>query len=232
MFASIRTHYIEPVRSFNRAARLFLLMIFIDGLILSGWQLFFNFYILQDGHNADFLGLVNSLPYAASLVFGIPLGRLSDRIGRKASLIIGLAASSLTMVAQTTFRQPSLIIAFAFLTGIFNMLFIIGQAPLMVKLSNPANRTMLFSLNFGLQTVSGALGSVFAGQLPGLFGILLHVDANSATAYQAVLIISVLLGTTALDSVVDHERAVIASSPDTERITGASAFLQPDGDDA
>ena len=200
MFASIRTHYIEPVRSFNRAARLFLLMIFIDGLILSGWQLFFNFYILQDGHNADFLGLVNSLPYAASLVFGIPLGRLSDRIGRKASLIIGLAASSLTMVAQTTFRQPSLIIAFAFLTGIFNMLFIIGQAPLMVKLSNPANRTMLFSLNFGLQTVSGALGSVFAGQLPGLFGILLHVDANSATAYQAVLIISVLLGTTALIS--------------------------------
>ena len=198
MFASIRTHYIEPIRSFNRAARLFLLMIFIDGLILSGWQLFFNFYILQDGHNADFLGLVNSLPYAASLIFGIPLGRLSDRIGRKASLIIGLAASSLTMVAQTTFRQPALIIAFAFLTGIFNMLFIIGQAPLMVKLSNPENRTMLFSLNFGLQTVSGALGSVFAGQLPGLFGTLLHVDANSATAYQAVLIISVLLGTTAL----------------------------------
>jgi MFS family permease len=198
MFTTIRTHYIEPIRSFNRAARLFLLMIFIDGLILSGWQLFFNFYILQDGHNADFLGLVNSLPYAASLIFGIPLGRLSDRIGRKASLIIGLAASSLTMVAQTTFRQPALIIAFAFLTGIFNMLFIIGQAPLMVKLSNPENRTMLFSLNFGLQTVSGALGSVFAGQLPGLFGTLLHVAANSATAYQAVLIISVLLGTTAL----------------------------------
>jgi MFS family permease len=78
------------------------------------------------------------------------------------------------------------------------MLFIIGQAPLMVKLSNPENRTMLFSLNFGLQTVSGALGSVFAGQLPGFFGTLLHVDANSATAYQAVLIVSILLGTTAL----------------------------------
>ena len=198
MFASIRTHTIEPIRSFNRAARLFLLMIFIDGLILSGWQLFFNFYILQNGHNADFLGLVNSLPYAASLIFGIPLGRLSDRIGRKASLIIGLAASNLTMVAQTTFRQPSLIITFAFLSGVFNMLFIIGQAPLMVKLSNPENRTMLFSLNFGLQTVSGALGSVFAGQLPGFFGTLLHVDANSATAYQAVLIVSILLGTTAL----------------------------------
>jgi len=198
MFASIRTHTIEPIRSFNRAARLFLLMIFIDGLILSGWQLFFNFYILQNGHNADFLGLVNSLPYAASLIFGIPIGWLSDRIGRKASLIIGLAASSLTMVAQTTFRQPSLIITFAFLSGVFNILFIISQAPLMVKLSNPANRTMLFSLNFGLQTVSGALGSVFAGQLPAIFGTLLHVDANSATAYQAVLIVSVLLGTTAL----------------------------------
>src|SRR5512142_2608758 len=57
---------------------------------------------------------------------------------------------------------------------------------------------MLFSLNYGLQTISGAVGSVFAGQLPAIFGGMLHVPAHSAAAYQAVLITSLLVGVTSL----------------------------------
>jgi MFS family permease len=198
MIQNITQHYVKPIRSFNRAARLFLLMTIIDGVIYSGWQLFFNFYMLQSGFTRDFLGLVNSLPYAAGLIFGIPVGRLSDRIGRKASLLIGLALSSLFMLAQVTFRQPAVIATTAFFTGVFNMLFLVSQAPLMVKLSSPENRTMLFSLNFGVQTLAGAVGSAFAGQLPPLFGRLLGVPQYNASAYQAVLITSLLIGTTAL----------------------------------
>ena len=198
MLQSIQTHYINPIRSFNRAARLFLLMIVIDGVILSSWQLFFNFYILQSGYNRDFLGLVNSMPSLAGLILGIPLGRISDRVGRKTALIIGLLLTSVFMLTEITFQQPAIIIAAAFMNGTFNMLFIISQAPLMVKISDEKNRTMLFSLNYGLQTISGAVGSIFAGQLPTIFGNILHVQATSAAAYQAVLIISVLLGSTSL----------------------------------
>jgi len=198
MFKDLSHHYVEPIRSFKRPARLFLLMTILDGVILSGWQLFFNFYMLQSGYARDFLGLVNSMPSAAGLIFGIFVGRISDRIGRKASIIIGIAMSGVFMLMQITFRQPVIIAASAFLVGIFNMLFLVSQAPLMMKLSDGENRTMLFSLNYGLQTIAGAAGSLFAGQLPALFGTMLHVDAHSATAYQAVLISSVLLGTVSL----------------------------------
>ncbi|HEX2697823.1 MAG TPA: MFS transporter [Anaerolineales bacterium] len=198
MIKSLTQHYIEPIRSFNRPARLFLLMTIIDGVILSGWQLFFNIYMLQSGFSRDFLGLVNSMPSAAGLIFGLLVGRVSDRIGRKASIIIGIVFASIFMFAQITFRQPVIIAASAFLTGLFNMLYIVSQAPLMVKLSDKENRTMLFSLNFGLQTIAGAVGAVFAGQLPAFFGGVLNVGADSAAAYQAVLVTSVLLGTTCL----------------------------------
>ena len=198
MLKNLTRHYIDPIRSFKRPARLFLIMTILDGVILSGWQLFFNFYMLQSGFARDFLGLVNSMPSAAGLVFGIFIGRISDRIGRKASIIIGISMASVFMLAQITFHQPIIIAASAFLTGIFNMLFIVSQAPLMMKLSDKENRTMLFSLNYGLQTIAGAIGSLFAGQLPAIFGTMFHVDAHSATAYQAVLIASVLLGTVAL----------------------------------
>ena len=198
LFQTLYRNYVEPIRSFNRPARLFLWMTIIDGVIISSWWLFFNFYILESGHSRDFLGLANSMPSIAGLLLGIPIGRLSDRIGRKPAILLGIGGATIMMLIQLTTRQPFVLLAAAFLTGVFNMLFIVSQAPLMVKLADPQNRTLLFSLNYGLSTISGAVGNLFAGQLPALFGNILHVQATSATAYQAVLVTAVLLGTTAM----------------------------------
>ncbi len=198
MLQNLKHHYIEPIRSFGKPARLFLVMTIIFGVIYSGWQLFFNFYMLRSGFTREFLGLVNSMPSAAALVFGILIGRFSDRIGRKPAIMIGIACSGLAMLAEVTSRQPAVIVVAAFLNGAFSTLFLVSQAPLMMKMSEPRNRTMLFSLNYGLQTISGAVGSVFAGQLPAFFGVLLGVQEHSAIAYQAVLIASIGLGSTSL----------------------------------
>jgi MFS family permease len=198
MFQNINTHYIQPIHTFNRDTRLFLWMTVISGVIFSGWQLFFNIYMLQSGVTRDFLGIVNSLPSLTGLLLGIPIGRLSDRMGRRQAIIISIALSGLSFLGQVLFKQPALIIIMSGLTGIFNMFLIVSVSPLMMKLSTLENRTMLFSLNYGVQTLAGAVGSLFAGQLPGLFGGLLHVGATSADAYRAVLITTILLGTTAL----------------------------------
>lgn len=198
MFRNINTHYVQPLSTFNRDARLFLTMTVINGIIFSGWQLFFNIYMLESGFTREFLGVVNSMPSLSALLLGIPIGRLSDRMGRKQAIILGLLLSSVSFLGQVTFKEPALIIAMSALTGIFNMFVIVSMSPLMMKLSDANNRTLLFSLNYGLQTLAGAVGSLFAGQLPGIFGSLLGVSATSAVAYQAVLIMTLLLGTTAL----------------------------------
>jgi MFS family permease len=91
-----------------------------------------------------------------------------------------------------------LILVMAFLGGSANMLYYISQAPFMMKVSHAENRTLLFSLSFGLSTLAGAAGSLFAGQLPGLFGTLLNVEPRSAVAYQAVLLVSVALSALSL----------------------------------
>lgn len=198
MFERIHKHYLQPIGTFDRDTRLFLWMTVINGIIFSGWQLFFNIYMLQSGFTRDFLGIVNSLPALTGLLLGIPIGRLSDRIGRRKALFIGVLMSSFCYLGQVMFKQPLLIVGMAALGGIFFMFLIVSSAPLMMKLSDASNRTLLFSLNYGLQTIAGAVGSVFAGQLPGFFGNLLRVDSTSANAYQAVLIVTILFGTTAL----------------------------------
>jgi len=198
MLRNINTHYIQPIRTFKHDARLFLWMTVVNGIIFSGWQLFFNIYMLERGITREYLGIINSLPSLTGLLLGIPIGRLSDRIGRRRAIIIGIALSSLAFFGQVTFKQPALILLMSALTGIFNMFTIVSVSPLMMKLSDLNNRTLLFSLNYGLQTIAGAVGSLFAGQLPALFGNILHVGPTDAVAYQAVLITTVLLGTTAL----------------------------------
>lgn len=194
----IDIHYIQLIGSFNRSARLFLLALALDGMILTGWQLFFNFYILNSGHNKEFLGLLTALPSLAGLFVGLPIGRLSDRIGRKPSMIIGLIASTIFGLAQISLRSEPLIAAMAVAQGVSNMLWAVGQAPLMTKISTKHNRTMLFSLSWGLTTFAGFIGSLFAGQLPAAAGDLLGVAHDSAMAYRAVLMLSGLMGLTTL----------------------------------
>lgn len=184
---------INQIRSFSRPARLYLIAVLIDGISYCGWSLFFNFYILGRGFDKDFLGLVNSLPSVGILVLGIPMGRLSDRIGRKPAMIIGATIAICAMCLQVLLREPLLILMAAFITGAASSLYSLSQAPFMMKASTPQNRDLLFSLNFGLITVAIAVGSVFAGQLPGLFGWLLHTSGTSALAYRWVLLASMAL---------------------------------------
>lgn len=186
------------IRSFNRPARLFLVATLINGIVFSIWWLFFNFYILELGFSLEYLGLVTSVTSAAALLLGIPLGVLSDRIGRKKAMIWGVSIYIVAMGLEVLVLNPNMILVMAFISGAGHTLYFISQPPFMMKVSNAQNRTLLFSLNFGLVTLSGAVGSLFAGQLPALFGDLLGVAADSASAYRAVLFSAVILSSLAL----------------------------------
>ncbi len=187
-----------PIKTFSRDARLFLIATIIDGIIYSAWSLFFNIFILARGFDKQFLGLVNSVPSIAALALGIPIGLLSDRIGRRKAMLLGLFVNTLALALQVIVVHPTLIIVMAFAGGLGSTLYGISQAPFMMKASTPQNRALLFSLNYGLMTLAGALGSLFAGQLPDLFSQFLHVGANTAPAYEAVLLASMLFGSLSL----------------------------------
>ncbi len=186
---------LRQMRSFNRSARLFLLATILSGTIFNIWWLYFNFFILGRGFDRAFLGLVNSVPSVASLILGLPLGILLGRLGYKRAMLLGVGIYLFASGVEVSVRQPSLIVAAAFIGGAANTLWFLSQAPFMMRTSTEENRTLLFSLNFGLITLSGALGNFVAGQLPQFWGNILNVPADSVTAYQAVLLMALGLST-------------------------------------
>jgi MFS family permease len=179
---------------FQPNARLFLLATVVNGITLSGFQLFFNIYLEARGFDRDFIGLLNSLPSAASLVVGVPLGVLADRIGARRAMLSGIAVATVAAWLLIASPSPEIMIAASLVMGTANTLYYLSMAPFMMKSSGERERTLLFSLNFGLTTISGAVGNTLAGQLPGWFAGWLGVGAESATAYQAVLLASVFGG--------------------------------------
>ncbi len=187
-----------PWRRFSRSARLFLLATLMDGIISSGWILFFNLYILAKGYPREFLGVINATASIATLVLGLPLGMLSDRIGRRRAMMLGVLAFSVGQGLQLLVDNTASLLAWGFLAGVGYTLWMVSQAPFMMAAAEGHDRTLLFSVNFGMVTMAGAVGSLFAGQLPAILGGWLGVAADSAEAYQAVLMGAVLLGTTAL----------------------------------
>lgn len=185
---------VRPMASFDRTVRLFLSATVIDGVVYSAWTLFFNFYLLGRGFDRHFLGLANAMPSLGGLLLGIPLGMLADRIGSKRAMSLGVAIYILSMGLEVTVIHPTLILVFAFTGGVGTMLFFLSQAPFMMKVVDSEHRALLFSMNFGLVTLSGAVGNLFAGQLPAVFGNWLQVAPRSAQAYQAVLLAAVGFG--------------------------------------
>jgi MFS family permease len=191
---SIQTFITNQKKSFltlNRSAKWWLLSVVLGSVFFAGWDLFFNLYILAKGFDKDFLGMANSIYPAAVLLFGIPMGMLSDRIGRKMSLLIGQGFFLVTFLIVALTSDPIIILVVLFIGGVGDSLFIISQTPLLAQLSNNKNRNYLFSLNWGLSTLSRMLGSYLAGQLPLGFEKMFGFQSGTAMSYQAVLLTSI-----------------------------------------
>ncbi len=183
---------------FNRNTKLLLFSTLLYGFSFSVWELFFNLYILSLGFNNDMLGLIRSANPLAALVLGLPLGLLSDRIGRRVSMIIGLSVCFIGMSLQVHLLNPIVIFIFGLVQGAGLMLYRVAQSPFIMSNCKPAHQAMVFSLNFGFITLASMIGNLAAGQMPDLLQGWLGIAQGTASSYQWVITAGILLATTSL----------------------------------
>jgi MFS family permease len=183
---------------FNRNTKLFLASTLLYGFSFSVWQLFFNLYILSLGFNSDMLGLILSATPLAALFLGLPLGLLSDRIGRRTSMILGLVVGFVGMLFEVHLVSPWLIFFFGLVQGAGFTLYRLSQSPFIMAASERENQAMIFSLNFGLMTVASTIGNLIAGQMPAFLERWLGLVQGTSAAYQWVITAGILFAATSL----------------------------------
>ena len=185
-------------RRLNRQTKRFLLSTLLYGFSFSVWELFFNLYILSLGFSNDLLGLIRSATPLAALVLGLPLGILSDRIGRRTGMLLGLTVGFIGMFFEIQLFNPWLIFLLGFIQGAGFMLYRVSQPPFIMAASKEEHQAVIFSLNFGLLTLAATFGNLVAGQVPEWIESWLGITQGSAASYQWVITAGILLATTSL----------------------------------
>lgn len=181
---------IRQLGSMDWSIKLILLVPILFGIYQAVKSLFFNFYILTLGYDKGFLGLANSMTPAASLVLAFPLGVLTDRIGRKRAVFIGMTITAISYLLFLLVKSPTLILVTLFLSGIGEALYYVASTPLLTRLTNKGNRMLVFSLYSAFGTFAGVFGSYVGGLMPNWFSTLLKVDPGSYASYRGILLAS------------------------------------------
>lgn len=178
------------LRGLNRNVRLYLVSMAFRSASLSLHLLLLNLYLASLGFDAVFMGLVNTLFYAASLICSLPAGMVADRIGRKRAMVIGLVGMTLSRLGVALFSQGALIAAANALFGVIGPLFYTSISPFLAENSTRENRALAFSLDASVKNFSSFAMMAAGGYLPTLFATLLKVGPESAPAYRGAMFVS------------------------------------------
>jgi MFS family permease len=175
--------YSGKIRLFQPNARLYLFNTILVGLAYGVFRLLFNFYILSLDFDEAFLGRLLTISSAMSLAGALPAGYISDRIGRKPSLLLANLMLTASVLGMVLWRSPDGLYTMNLLTGFAQSLMGVTMGPFLMESSGEEERTYLFSFNMGLQTTAGFFGNWVGGRLPAWFGATYHVAPTSTTAY-------------------------------------------------
>src|SRR5215813_8938247 len=194
--------YIDAVRHFSRNARLYMVHIVGMDMIHGTWDVLFNLYLLalfepshgvtlfgQHVHAIEFVGLRLAIASVASGVAGLPAGLLSDRIGRKASFILGDGVGALISLSNVLIVDPVFLLLTPVVSSLAGSLHHVSETAFMAENSAARERVHLFSVGGSLSTAVGIFGSLIAASFPA-FVVWFGTQLN---AYRAATLIGIAL---------------------------------------
>jgi MFS family permease len=182
---------------------------------LGGTVFFFlSIYLTRErGLRPELAGLIISLYAAGGMVSGPVGGALADRVGRRATLLLGTSVAGILMLVLGFARSTVAIAVIAPFLGFFTDLCRPALQAAVSDVVRPGERTRAFGLLYWAINLGFTGASAFGGVLAERhFALLFVIDAVSTFAYGAIVFFGV------------HETRPTAQPASAGR---ASAFLDP-----
>jgi len=135
--------YVEEVKRFSRNARLYLLHVIGMDLIHGTWEVLFNLCLLEIGYGLEFLGLRLAVISVSGTLASIPMGRLSDKVGRKLGFILGDGGSAAMSLVQIMSANPVVLLVAPAVGTAFGSLHYVTEPAFMAENSARSERVHL-----------------------------------------------------------------------------------------
>lgn len=173
------------IKSYNRNVKLTFLANILTQVGLGIFMVIYNFYIRELGFNELVNGKVISMTSLATALILIPAGILSDKAGRKKLMFYGAISTGFILFARSMVETQSLLILFAFGTGLASAFIQVSIIPWLAENSKPEQRVHLFSIHFAAMTAANVIGSLLDGILTDLFSLV--VPALESIRYTLII---------------------------------------------
>ncbi|MFF5499971.1 MDR family MFS transporter [Streptomyces aquilus] len=147
---------------------------------------FMALYLTLDrGYSAAYAGLVASLHGLGGVVSSVGAGVMTDRLGRRPTLLVAQASTALSVALLGFMHHPAAIAAVAFLVGLTSNASRPAVQAMMADIVRPEDRVRAFSLNYwaiNLGFAVSSMGAGFIAEFSYLAGFLIEAAMTAVCA--------------------------------------------------
>ncbi|MFE6941614.1 MDR family MFS transporter [Streptomyces chartreusis] len=147
---------------------------------------FMALYLTLDrGYSASYAGLVASLHGLGGVVSSIGAGVMTDRLGRRPTLLVAQASTAVSVAVLGFVHHPVAIAAVAFVVGAASNASRPAVQAMMADIVRPEDRVRAFSLNYWAINLGFAVSSMAAGfiaEVSYLAGFLIEAGMTAVCA--------------------------------------------------
>jgi MFS family permease len=146
--------YLDKTSQFSRNANLYVLHVIGMDMIHGSFAVLFNLYLLAIGFDIKFVGTRLIIGFIATAITALPAGLISDRIGRKASFILGDGVGAILGVVAISTTNEAILLSTPAVGALFGNLHHTAEPAFMAENSKPEERVHLFAVAGSLRTFS------------------------------------------------------------------------------
>jgi MFS family permease len=209
--------FIKRIRGYNRDIKLYLAYTLAANIAIGVFALVFNLYLIELGHEEDFIGLFNAIQTLAMAGTAFMLGRLIEKLGLwkvvSGGLVLYLVASLLLAVVT----QSIGLMVLSALWGASTSMVFTPVMPCIVELTRQRQRQEVAALTMSLISLSTTFGSLIGGWTPLLLDVTVGLDRPSAVAFRGTMLLGIALAALALIPLLAMSSERRATRPATAR---------------
>lgn len=181
--------YVNLFKNLRKEIKLLLFALIFFGLGGAYFSLIFNLYLKELGLREGTIGLILSYRIFGNVLFVLPAAYIVQKYSPRLVFSTSNILYVILQLLLVLFPRRELLLGLSLLTGLSEMLFSIATAPYLMDHSEREERPYIFSMVFGTNLISHAIGSLTGGFFPEFFS----KNLSMATSYQLTLFIGIAI---------------------------------------
>lgn len=177
-------------KKLNSIIKKFIIVVFLYGLTSASFNGFFGIYIKELGYPESFVGSILSLRRFSVAVFTLIIAMITDKIGHKKMLIVGLFTVGISSIAIVMVENIAAMRAIAIVFGFGQSAMLTVESPFIYEQTDLEERVHAFSLTFATRNAAFVTGSLVTGLLADSFSKI--VGEGAVSIRYALIVISAM----------------------------------------